>query len=316
MSESHNPGDRPRVRTVEAKENDAGQRVDNFLSRHLKGVPKSRIYRLMRRGEVRVNGGRVKPGHRLEAGDRVRIPPVRVAEAAQVRVPAPLGDQLERAVLFEDARLMVIDKPAGLAVHGGSGLNYGAIEAIRKLRPKCDSLELVHRLDRETSGCLMIAKRRSELRALHELLREGQIEKRYMALLAGRLPEDRVVCRAPLAIRRRSGERHVVVADDGRTAHTEFLRLQNFKKATLVEVLLHTGRTHQIRAHAAHLGLPVAGDTRYGHEGMNRQFERWGLRRLFLHAHALRFVRPHDGDDFQVSAPLNDELRTFLDRLP
>ena len=219
-------------------------------------------------------------------------------------------------MLFEDDRLIVIDKPGGLAVHGGSGLSFGVIEAMRALRPKAKSLELVHRLDRETSGCLMISKRRSELRSLHELLREGRIEKRYLTLLAGRLPEDRVVCKAPLTVIRRQGERHVEVDSGGRDAHSEFVRLQNYRTATLAEVLLVTGRTHQIRAHAAHLGIPVAGDDRYGDRRANKDFAAKGLRRLFLHAHALRFERPHDGEDFQVSAPLPDELRAVLDRLP
>lgn len=316
MSESRPDTDQPRVRTVEIATDDAGQRVDNFLTRHLKGVPRSRIYRLLRRGEVRVNGGRVRPGRRLEAGDRVRIPPVRVVERTESVIPRSLAERLEAAVIYEDQRLLVIDKPGGLAVHGGSGLSFGAIEAMRKLRPKCQSLELVHRLDRDTSGCLMMAKRRSELRGLHELLREGRIEKRYLTLLTGRLPEDRVVCQAPLAVTRRNGERHVEVDADGRRSHSEFIRLQNFRTATLVEVLLVTGRTHQIRAHAAHLGLPVAGDDRYGNRDANKRFAAQGLKRLFLHAHALRFERPHDGDDFHVSAPLPDELRSFLDRLP
>ena len=315
MSESQPVSGPVRVRTVDVTEDDAGQRIDNFLARHLRGVPRSRIYRILRRGEVRVNGGRVKPAHRLAAGDRVRIPPVRIAERPETLIPASLHDRLENAVIYEDKRLLVIDKPCGLAVHGGSGLSFGVIEALRKLRPKCQSLELVHRLDRETSGCLMISKRRSELRSLHELLRTGQVEKRYLTLLAGRLPEDRLVCKAPLTVVRRGGERHVEVDTDGREAHSEFIRLENYRSATLVEVLLVTGRTHQIRAHAAHLGIPVAGDDRYGNCAANRQFAAKGLRRLFLHAHALRFERPHNGEDFQVSAPLPDELRTVLNRL-
>lgn len=316
MSESPSAKDPVQVRIVEVPADDDGQRVDNFLTKRLHGVPRSRIYRILRRGEVRVNGGRVQPKHRLVAGDKVRIPPVRVSDPRETTVPGGMADRLARSVIYEDARLMVVDKPSGMAVHGGSGLSFGVIEAMRKLRPDCSTLELVHRLDRETSGCLMISKRRSELRALHELLREGQMEKRYLALLSGRLREDRVVCEAPLSVRRRGGERHVEVDAGGRRAHSEFIRLQEFRSATLVEVLLGTGRTHQIRAHAAHLGVPVAGDERYGNPGANRRFADLGLKRLFLHAHALRFIRPYNDEDFHVSAPLDESLRAFLDRLP
>lgn len=316
MSES-TPAQSPvQVRIVEVPADDEGQRIDNFLTKRLNGVPRSRIYRILRRGEVRVNGGRVKPKHRLAAGDKVRIPPIRVTPASVAVVPGTMRGRLSDAVIYEDARLMVIDKPAGLAVHGGSGLSFGAIEALRQLRPDCKSLELVHRLDRDTSGCLMISKRRSELRALHELLREGKMEKRYLALLSGRLKEDRVLCEAPLRVGRRGGERFVEVGEDGRYARTEFFRLQEFRSATLVEVLLGTGRTHQIRVHAAHLGVPVAGDERYGNQAANKQFAKMGLQRLFLHAHSLRFIRPYDGEDFHVSSPLDDQLRSFLDQLP
>jgi len=315
MSESP-PGVAPvRVRVVDVPEDDAGQRIDNFLLKRLRGVPRSRIYRIIRRGEVRVNGGRIQASHRLAAGDKVRIPPVRISPTSEVHVPAALARQLQDAVIHEDDRLIVIDKPAGLAVHAGSGLSFGVIEVMRKLKPACSSLELVHRLDRDTSGCLMISKVRDELRGLHNLLREGHIEKRYLALLAGRLKEDRVVCEAPLRAVRRAGLRHVEVDPDGRHTRTEFIRLQQYRSATLVEVLLATGRTHQIRVHAAHLGVPVAGDDRYGARAANKRYAAKGLRRLFLHAHALRFVRPSNGDDFHVSAPLDDSLRDFLDRL-
>ncbi|MBT8136652.1 MAG: RluA family pseudouridine synthase [Gammaproteobacteria bacterium] len=315
MTDSGGKTGHPRARTVTVAEDFAGQRVDNFLARELRGVPRSRIYRILRRGEVRVNRGRVRPGHRLEAGDLVRIPPLRLATPGNDALPPALSRRLTDAVIYEDQRLLVMDKPAGVAVHGGSGLSHGVIEALRKLRTDCHSLELVHRLDRETSGCLMIAKKRSELRALHELLRNGAMEKRYLALLARRLPEDLVVVDTPLRVVRRNGERFAEVAADGRPAHTEFRRLQNFRHATLVEVLLGTGRTHQIRAHAASIGNPVAGDERYGDAGANKRFAQGGLRRLFLHAHALRFERPHNGEDFQVSAPLPDDLREVLDSL-
>ncbi len=315
MSESPRTAAPVQVRVVDVAQDDAGQRIDNFLMRRLRGVPRSRIYRILRRGEVRVNGGRIQAGHRLAAGDKVRIPPIRISSPSVTAVPVSLRKRLEAAVIHEDARLIVIDKPAGMAVHGGSGLSFGLIESMRRLKPAYATLELVHRLDRATSGCLMISKRRSELRALHEMLREGQIEKRYLALLAGRLTEDRIVCQAALSVRRRGGERHVEVDADGRVSRTEFFRLQEYRSATLVEVLLGTGRTHQIRVHAAHLGVPVAGDDRYGNQAANKQFATQGLGRLFLHALSLRFVRPHDGDDFHVSAPLDDSLREFLDRL-
>ncbi len=225
-------------------------------------------------------------------------------------------------ILYEDNHLLVVNKPAGLLVQGDHTGDETLLDQARAYlkekyqKPGNVFIGLVHRLDRDTSGCLMISKRRSELRALHELLREGQIEKRYLALLTGRLKEDRVVCEAPLSIRRRGGERYVEVDAEGRNAHTEFYKLQEYRSATLVEVLLGTGRTHQIRVHAAHLGVPVAGDDRYGDRSANKQFAAHGLRRLFLHAHSLRFTRPSDGEDFHVSAPLNDELRSFLDQLP
>lgn len=313
MSDASRRASRPAARTVEVGADDAGMRIDNFLSRELRGVPRGRVYRVLRRGEVRVNGGRVRAGHRLERGDKVRLPPLRIAAPDEAVVPAALAQRLEQAIVFEDARLLVLDKPAGLAAHGGSGVSVGAIEALRTLRP--GRLELVHRLDRETSGCLMIAKRRSELRALHELLRAGAIDKRYLALLGGRLREDKVICELPLAIRRIGAERRAVIDEHGKPARTEFRLLHRLRGATLVEVILHTGRMHQIRAHAAALGTPVAGDTRYGERRLNRTFARLGLERLFLHAHALSFVRPHDGERLQVSAPLDDELRAVIDAI-
>lgn len=300
---------RPAVRILSVVDDDDGMRIDNFLLRELRGVPRSRVYRLLRRGEVRVNRGRVRPAHRLRSGDQVRLPPVRMSEAPSHPAGAGrLGLDLESTILFEDQRLIVINKPSGVAVHGGSGVSVGVIEALRSLRP-AGRLELVHRLDRDTSGCLMVAKRRSELRALHALLRSNQIEKRYLALLDGRFREQKWICDAPLAIRRRGGERHAVIDVNGKPAQTEFLRLERYRHHTLVEVLLHTGRTHQIRAHAAYLGHPVSGDPRYGapSEASNS--------RLFLHAHALRFVRPHDGEDFHVNAPLPADLRDWLARL-
>lgn len=298
-----------------------GQRIDNFLLRHLKGVPRSHIYRVMRRGEVRVNKGRVKASHRLRTGDLVRIPPVRTALAeTPVRVPASRLAPLAAAVLYEDERLLVIDKPAGLAVHGGSGLSYGLIESLRELRPGRE-LELVHRLDRDTSGCILISKRRSALRELHELIREGGMDKRYMALIVGELERSKVGVDAPLKKNvLQGGERMVQVdPDDGKPARTVFRRLGRFRSdsgvLTLVEAELITGRTHQIRVHAAHLGTPLAGDPKYGDETANRALKAQGLSRLFLHASALSFQLADADRPHRVDAPLPDDLERFLSAL-
>ena len=307
----------PAARTIEVAAADEGQRIDNYLLTQLKGVPKSRIYRILRTGEVRVNSGRIKPTYRIKAGDAIRIPPIRVSEEA---APARPGDRvLERvnaSILFEDKGLLVVNKPSGLAVHGGSGLSYGLIEALRALRPEAPFLELGHRLDRDTSGCIVIAKKRSVLRAFHELLREGGSDKRYLALLKGcwRGGERRV--EAPLLKNvTQSGERMVKVSPEGKPALTIFRPLTVFKDATLVEAELITGRTHQVRVHAAHIGHPIAGDDKYGDETFNKRMAEVGLKRLFLHASALNFTLPESGQVVSVSAPLGDELRSVLDRL-
>jgi 23S rRNA pseudouridine955/2504/2580 synthase len=294
----------------------AGQRLDNFLLGRLKGVPRSHVYRLIRSGQVRVNSGRSTPSYKLRAGDRVRVPPVARPEAAPA-VVAPGGlDWLERRIIYEDARLLVLDKPAGLAVHGGSGVALGCIEALRVLRPQAKSLELVHRLDRATSGCLLVAKRRSALRLLHALLREGGMDKRYLALVRGRWEHGSQDIDAPLAARRREGEVRVRVDEEGKLAVSRFKRIEAFGSvASLVEVRLLTGRTHQIRVHAAHFGHPLAGDDRYGDESFNAAMQGLGLARMFLHAHSLSFVWPDTGQDFAISAPLPDELRAVLDAL-
>lgn len=307
----------PAARTIEVAAADEGQRIDNYLLTQLKGVPKSRIYRILRTGEVRVNSGRIKPTYRIKAGDAIRIPPIRVSEEA---APARPGDRvLERvnaSILFEDKGLLVVNKPSGLAVHGGSGLSYGLIEALRALRPEAPFLELGHRLDRDTSGCIVIAKKRSVLRAFHELLREGGSDKRYLALLKGcwRGGERRV--EAPLLKNvTQSGERMVKVSPEGKPALTIFRPLTVFKDATLVEAELITGRTHQVRVHAAHIGHPIAGDDKYGDEAFNKRMAEVGLKRLFLHASAVSFTLPESGQVVSVSAPLGDELRSVLDRL-
>ncbi|RFA24562.1 23S rRNA pseudouridine(955/2504/2580) synthase [Alkalilimnicola ehrlichii] len=307
------------VRYLRVDREDAGQRIDNFLLRVLKGVPKSRIYRLLRKGEVRVNKGRIGPPYRLQADDEVRIPPVRQEQEAvpdSGEVPRGLRAQLEQALLYEDDRLIVLNKPSGVAVHGGSGIRFGVIEAFRQMRPHAGGLELVHRLDRETSGCLMLAKRRSALRALHECLREGAVEKKYLALLAGKMPRGSIPVEAALRKQQlQGGERMVKVADEGKASRTVFRTLERYPGASLVEADIATGRTHQIRVHSAHLGHPVLGDSKYGERDANRRLRQLGLKRLFLHAHSLRLRLPWSEEELVVSAPLSDDLRQVLQRL-
>ena len=305
------------VELVEISADLAGQRLDNFLLTRLKGAPRSLIYRIVRRGEVRVNKGRIRPEYRLKAGDTVRIPPLRLAPRS---APARPGErtlrQLEAAILYEDDRLLVLNKPSGLAVHGGSGLSYGVIEGLRALRPTAPYLELVHRLDRETSGCLLIAKKRSALRRLHELLRSNRMDKRYLALLKGQWRGGDREVTAPLQKNvLRSGERMVRVDPAGKPARSVFHPLAVSKTASLVEVKLETGRTHQVRVHAASLDQPIAGDDKYGDADFNRQLREVGLKRLFLHAHGLRFQLTEGEPAIEVSAPLDDELKLVLHRL-
>lgn len=305
------------VRIVAVDAGSEGQRVDNFLLRELKGVPKSRIYNLLRRGEVRVNKGRVKAEYKLQNGDQVRIPPIRTAGDEATTVAAPsrgLQQRLDAAVLFEDDGLLVLDKPAGLAVHGGSGLSYGLIEALRAMRPEARFLELVHRLDRDTSGCIMVAKKRSALVALHAALRGDGIDKRYLALVAGRWPQHRQRIAAPLEKNTlQSGERMVRVSAAGKEALTEFRVVESFKDATLVEARPITGRTHQIRVHAQYAGHPLACDDKYGDREADARFRERGLRRLFLHAHSLSF--DWQGRRLELKAELERELSQFLQTL-
>ena len=302
------------VRHLTVGDAQAGQRIDNFLLTHLKGVPKSHVYRLLRKGEVRVNKGRIKPDYRLKAGDSVRIPPVRCSEARSPLQAAAAPQWLEDRVLFEDAALLVLDKPSGMAVHGGSGQSYGVIEALRALRPNAPFLELAHRLDRDTSGCLLIAKKSAMLRGLHELLRDGGVHKHYLALLQGRwkggarrvdLPLEKNVLQ--------SGERMVRVSAEGKIALSMFRPRQALAGATLVEVVLDTGRTHQIRVHAAAIGHPIAGDDKYGSLEFNKAMRALGLRRLFLHAHQLSLSRPDSGELASFDAPLPEDLQRVLE---
>ena len=308
--------EKPAVRWMNISAEQAEQQIDNFLLRILKGVPKSRIYRLLRKGEVRVNKGRIRPEYRLQSGDQVRIPPVRVAASSAVNPARQSIGTLANEILYEDDRLLVLNKPAGMAVHGGSGLSYGVIEALRALRPDAPYLELVHRLDRATSGCLMIAKRRSELRMLHELLRNGGIEKRYLLLVQGNWSQGPF--RIDAALRKnqlRGGERIVQVDPEGKTALTQFRFLEAYPGASLMEAELKTGRTHQIRVHAAHAGHPLAGDDKYGAAEFNRHMRSLGLKRMFLHAHYVAFEDSERGRSIEVSAPLGADLRKLVQQL-
>lgn len=307
---------RPAVQWLEISSELAGQRIDNFLLRHLKGVPKSRVYRLLRKGEVRVNRARKGPDYRLQAGDRLRIPPVRVAERHPATPSAGALERLSASILYEDDRLLVLDKPSGMAVHGGSGQSFGVIEGLRALRPKAPFLELVHRLDRETSGCLMVAKKRSELRTLHELLRSGAVQKKYLLLARGDWSQGPHRITASLKKNQlKGGERIVVVDPEGKQAQTNFRFLETYPGASLMEAELKTGRTHQIRVHGLYAGHPLAGDTRYGDSEWNRLLRKQGLKRLFLHAHFVAFQDPERGREIEVSAPLSDDLRKLVQQM-
>jgi 23S rRNA pseudouridine955/2504/2580 synthase len=298
----------------------AGQRIDNYLLKILKGVPKSHIYRILRSGEVRVNRRRAPPDARLECGDQLRIPPIRVASPDSARpVPSvPLGPV--PPVLYEDDALVVLNKPSGLAVHGGSGVSQGVIERLRLARPTASFLELAHRLDRDTSGALLVAKKRAALVALHAQLRDGEVDKRYLVLVRGKWRDALRRVRIPLErYVTAEGERRVRAASDGRDARTTLRRVRTWMghdpPVALLEAELETGRTHQIRVHLAHLGHPLAGDPKYGDFAWNRDLARQGLRRLFLHACRIRFVHPVSGEVVTVDAPLAPELQAFLARL-
>lgn len=304
-----------KVRELTIVEAEAGQRLDNLLMKEFKGVPKSRIYSMLRKGEVRINKGRVKPGYRVQCGDRVRLPPVHTRDPQQTAVvPDIIRIKLEQSVLYEDQDLLVINKPSGLAVHGGSGLHYGVIEALRSIRPESKYLELVHRLDRDTSGCLLLAKSRQRLTELHEALREGKIHKTYLALLYGRWQgaerdiETRLE-KQPGALLK-GGK--MQVAETGKVARSTFSLMENFESACLVQVKLHTGRTHQIRVHAAEIGHPILGDKKYGDFASNRIARQQGLKRLFLHAAEIRYHPEDSGKAFHFTAPLPDELENVL----
>lgn len=302
-----------KVQFLTVDDGSAGQRLDNFLMKTLKGVPKTLIYRIVRKGEVRVNKGRCKPETRLNVGDVVRVPPVRVAEPKETEIRPAVLDQLERAIVYEDGDLIAINKPHGVAVHGGSGLSYGVIEAFRVLRPKLGSMELVHRLDRDTSGLLLIAKQRKSLLKLQKLLQSGGIDKRYYAWVEGRWPASKTEITAPLEKNvLRSGERMVMVSQDGKPSLTRFRLIKAGNVASLIEASPITGRTHQIRVHAKFAGHPIIGDPKYCSDEVNRWFRERGVRRLCLHAHALTI---HWGGkpDLELKAPWEYETSLGFD---
>ena len=306
----------PKVQFIEITDALEGQRIDNFLVKRLKGVPKSRIYRIIRKGEVRINKGRCDAKRKLVLGDIVRVPPVRVAAPKEIiSAPAYLKSSLQRGILFEDEAILVINKPTGFAVHGGSGINSGIIEAIRELRPQDRFLELVHRLDRGTSGCLIIAKKRSALRTLHEYFRGDGVKKSYLALLDGCWEKKKLIVDQPLLKNvSQGGERMVKVSAAGKPSKTLFKSVAVYQNTTLVEASPFTGRTHQIRVHALWLGHAIIGDERYGNKETNKTFRQRGYKRLFLHAQKLQFAHPVTGEILKIFAPLADDLQTLLDK--
>lgn len=300
---------KPRATLVEVGEESAAQRIDNFLLKRLRGVPKSHVYRVLRSGEVRVNSGRVGPEYRLRIGDRVRVPPVRVSTAVKTARPA------EFPVVHEDAALLVIDKPAGVAVHGGSGLSYGVIESLRAARPQAKVLELAHRLDRDTSGLLIVCKKRSALTELHRQLRDGEVEKIYSAIVKGAPAEGSFELSAPLhKYVTASGERRVSVREGGMSALTKVKVLKQ-GQYSLLQVHLLTGRTHQIRVHLAHAGHPVLGDDKYGDFALNRDLAKRGVKRLMLHAGRLAFAHPLTGERLRLDSPLPADMAALAARL-
>ncbi|MYN13696.1 RluA family pseudouridine synthase [Pusillimonas sp. TS35] len=302
-----NPG--PRVRLIEISPEQAGQRIDNFLLRECKGVPKSHLYKAIRNGEVRVNKGRVQAEYRLADGDIVRVPPLRLPQAEAPRY-VPAGDF---RVVFEDDAMLVIDKPAGVAVHGGSGVSFGVIEQLRAARPEARFLELAHRLDRETSGLLMLAKQRKALLRLHDMMREGEGRKQYQALVVGDWVNERQHLRQPLLkYLTPAGERRVRVDAQGKHAHTIVTLRQRYGHYTLVGAELRTGRTHQIRVHLASSGFPIVGDEKYGRDDVRALFFRLGLRRMFLHAGRLDIAHPLSGEPLALEAPLPPECEAIL----
>ncbi|MDG1693328.1 MAG: 23S rRNA pseudouridine(955/2504/2580) synthase RluC [Porticoccaceae bacterium] len=312
---SNNPFAAVTFHTVDAEYE--GQRLDNFLIRLLKGVPKSRIYNLLRKGEVRVNKGRVKADTRLKTNDVIRVAPIRTAQSQSSEMPgSQLRKRLKDSIVFEDDEIIVLDKPSGIAVHGGSGVSFGVIEGLRADRPESKFLELVHRLDRDTSGCLMLAKSRAGLVNLQQQMQKNQIKKTYQALVKGRWPKGKSTINAPLKKNTlSSGERMVKVDVDGKASVTHFKIVQTFQQSTLLDIRLETGRTHQIRVHCQFSGQAIAGDSKYGDSLFNQDMRALGLKRLFLHANALEFKHPVSGVRISVDAPLSNDLKNLLNQL-
>ena len=299
-----------RATILEVGEESAAQRIDNFLLRRLKGVPKSHVYRVLRSGEVRVNSGRIKPDYRLRLGDKVRVPPVRISAS----VSRPAAKPRSFPIAFEDPALLVIDKPSGVAVHGGSGVSFGVIESLRAARPEAKMLELAHRLDRDTSGLLMLAKKRSALVELHRMLRDGEVEKVYVAVVKGAPPKKAFEIRESLHKHvTASGERRVSVNEDGQPAVTRVQLVEKSRDFSIVRLRLMTGKTHQIRVHLAHAGHPVLGDDKYGDFELNRALARQGVKRLLLHAQRLAFRHPLDGKPMTLESPLPDDMLRFCE---
>jgi len=304
-----------KVRKVCIDAEQAGQRIDNFLRRELPGLPKGRLYRILRRGEVRVNGGRIRAEYKLQEGDEVRIPPARINAPGDAPSDGKAAGMTDR-IIFEDKRLLVVDKPSGVAVHGGSGISHGVIELLRHARPELRDLSLAHRLDRETSGCLVLAKKRSALRELQEQFREGVVEKNYLALVVGDWQYGEQVIDKPLLVEnRKGGERHVIVSKGGKPAQTRVQLSRTFGKYSLLLCSPKTGRTHQIRVHLQALEHPILGDERYGDPEQNKLAKKFGLKRLFLHAQSIAFP-DESGNDRHFTAPLADDLEAFLVRIP
>lgn len=313
-----NENTKPQVRFYTIDSEDAGQRIDNFLLKTLKGVPKSMIYRLLRKGEIRANKKRTKPEYKIQNEDLIRVAPIRISENTnEVSTKLNIVANLEKQILFEDDRLIVINKPSGMAVHGGSGLSFGLIEAMRALRPDARMLELVHRLDRDTSGCLVIAKKRSALRHLHEQLRNKTVQKFYHALVKGQWSTK--LTRVTEGLKKndlKSGERVVVVDNiNGKESETRFKVLKNFENATLIRAFPVTGRTHQIRVHCQIKGHPIACDSKYGYENFDEDMRKLGLKRLFLHAASIEFTHPSTDERIKIEAPLEHSLQNLLTKL-
>ena len=307
---------RSSVQTIVIGPEHAGRRLDNYLMFFLGKLPKSLIYNIIRRGEVRVNSSRARPRQRLQSGDKIRIPPLDMDNRTTPVISTRRLEQVQHAILFEDEHLMILNKPSGIAVHSGTGLKYGVVDVVRSLRAEIDGIELAHRLDRETSGCLVLAKDPPTLRDIQTLLRRGEVEKSYVALLKGGLGRDDVRITENLrSVRDGKGERRTRISADGRPAETRLASLERFSGTTLVAVELLTGRTHQIRSHAAHIGHPVAGDRRYGDPDFNKALRDFGLRRLFLHANRIRFQLPGSKSALCIEAPMPDELNKVLDSL-